>query len=300
MTALNTPNQISQDTETKDCLDVSGCIKDIPVEEISIQDNIRKEYEDIDALKISIQQYGLLQPITVYQDGKRYIVKTGHRRFLAYQSLYNQAPDTFHTIRCIISDEHNVSVVQLIENLQRVDLSQRDLLNALTALKEQRFSLKQIGEIMGKSEASVKVIFTGINEIKQDPELQAFIETPGGTIRDVVDTKGIPNKTERLALLEQRKAGIISRAEMREKSKALKAKPSEKSALQEQQPELMEPQKNLDKQYRVFLKVNKEERNILISFQEDPPFDIIRKDLKNFINRENLVCIDPESLTPLD
>jgi ParB family chromosome partitioning protein len=293
MTALTMPNQISQDTETRDCLDGSVYIQDIPVEEISVQDNIRKEYEDIDALKVSIQQYGLLQPITVYKEEERYIVKIGHRRFLAYQRLYRQAPDTFHTIRCIISDARNVSMVQLIENIQRVDLSQRDIFNALTALKEQGFSLKQIGEIMGKSESSVKILFTGINEIKQDPELQAFIETPGGSIRDVVDTKGIPNKTERFELLEQRKAGILSRAEMRKKTKALKAKQSDQSALSESK-------KDLDKQYSVFLKVNKEERTILITFQEDIPFDIIRKDLKNCINRENLVCIDSESLTLLD
>jgi hypothetical protein len=103
----------------------------------------------------------------------------------------------------------------------------------------------------------------------------------------VVDTKGIPNKGERLELLEQRKAGILSRAEMREKAKALKA----------HKPESMEPEKPPDKKYMVFLKVNEAERNILITFQEDPPFDIIRKDLKNFINRKNLVCIDPEILT---
>jgi ParB family chromosome partitioning protein len=291
MTALTMPNQISQDTETRDCHAVY--IQDIPVGEISIQDNIRKEYEDIDALKVSIQQYGLLQPITVYQEGERYIVKIGHRRFLAYQRLYHQAPDTFHTIRCIISDARNGSMVQLIENVQRVDLSERDIFHALTALKEQGFSLKQIGEIMGKSETSVKILFTGINEIKQDPELQAFIGTPGGTIRDVVDTKGIPNKTERLALLEQRKAGTLSRAEMRKRTKSLKANGSDQSALPESK-------KDLDKPYRIFLKVNKEERTILITFEEDPPFAIIRKGLKNCINRENLVCIDPESLMLLD
>jgi ParB family chromosome partitioning protein len=178
MLTLN--DQVPHDTETADTNTVSLCLKDIPIGEIAIKENIRKEYEGIDALKVSIRQYGLLQPITVYKDGEGYRVKTGHRRYLACRELYREIPNQFHSIRCIISDEENTSVIQLIENVQRVDLSQHDLFNALTVLKEKGFSLKAIAEIMGKSEASVKVIFTGINEIKQDRDLQSFIEPPGG------------------------------------------------------------------------------------------------------------------------
>ncbi|MDR2534781.1 MAG: ParB N-terminal domain-containing protein [Treponema sp.] len=258
--------------------EISVCIKDIPIEKISIKKNIRKEYEDIDALKVSIQQYGLLQPIMVYRNSEdSYTIKTGHRRFLAYQSLYHDAPDTFNSIRCIVSDDQNISIVQLIENLQRSDISQQDLFHALVSLKEQGCSLKQIGEIMGQSENSVKVIFTGINEIKQDPHLQAYIESPGGTIRDVVDTKGIPNRIERLDLLEQRKAGVLTRAEMRQKTRSLKAENQEESNM-----------------YKVFLKVNKAERSMLLTFQEDIPFDIMVNDLKNFLNCKNLICINPD------
>jgi ParB family chromosome partitioning protein len=278
MPKLSIREQVSSHTGTKDSDAVSLSIKDIPIEAIVIKDNIRAQYNGIDELKASIRQHGLLQPITVYKDGDGYSVKTGHRRYIACRQLYQEAPQRFHSIRCIISGAENIAIIQLVENVQRVDLSQFDLFNTLTNLKKQGLTLKQIADLIGKSEASLKVIFTGINEIKRDPDLKAFIQTPGGKIRDVVDTKGIPNREKRLELLEQRKEKAISQKELREKARALKDPPAPAGNAQA---------------HRVFLTINKAERNILITFEEDASLDIISKDIKRLIERANLVCVAP-------
>jgi ParB family chromosome partitioning protein len=211
---------------TRDSRAVALTVKDIPIGDIAIKGNVRKNYTDIDGLAASIRQHGLLQPVTVYADGDGYIVKTGHRRYLACKMLYEEAPDRFHSIRCVISDANNTAIIQLVENVQRVDLSQVDLFNALTGLKAKGMTLRQIADVMGKTEGYIKSLFVGINEISKDENLTDLLGDAGITVRDIAETTGIKDKQERLNLLEQRKNGTINRAEMRKKAKGLKsAKP---------------------------------------------------------------------------
>ncbi|GMO45679.1 MAG: hypothetical protein Ta2G_00640 [Termitinemataceae bacterium] len=209
-------------TGTQDSKAISLTVKDIPVGDIQVRENVRKTYSSIDELAGSIRQLGLLQPITVYTDGDAFIVKTGHRRFKAYQRLYGEEPERFHSIRCVVSDADNLAIVQLVENVQREDLSQLDLYNALLTLRDQGLTLKQIAEAMGKGEWYIKSLFVGINEIQRDKDLKNAIGVAGNTIRDVVETSGITNKAKRLELLDQRGKGEINRAEMRQKMRELK------------------------------------------------------------------------------
>jgi ParB family chromosome partitioning protein len=292
MPKLNILN-VSERTGTADSRAVSFSIKDIPIGEISVKENVRKEYDGIDELKASIRRYGLLQPITVYKDGDTYGVKTGHRRFLAFKELYDEAPDKFHSIRCVISDAANIPVIQLVENVQRLDLSDIDLFNALNTLKEQGLSLKQIADVLGKTENYVKKIFTGINEIKQEPELKAYIGSAGGTIQDILETSGIPNKEDRLSLLEQRKAGAVTRAQTRKKARALKVvslkNPADGSAGGTIQSAI-QPDPETSRPVR--LSANKEQRNITLSFDDDEQYTLVYAALRTVLDKHHLVCIE--------
>ncbi|GHV84248.1 hypothetical protein AGMMS50212_15880 [Spirochaetia bacterium] len=207
---------------TQDSRSAGVMVKDIPIGDIVARDNVRKNYSGIEELAGSIRQHGLLQPIMVYKDGDQYVVKTGRRRFMAYQSLYKAETDRFHSIRCIVSDSENVAVIQLVENIQRENLSQIDLCNALSSLRDSGMKLEQIAAVMGKTEGYIKSIFVGINEIEKEPEFQNLIGDAGITIRDIAETKCVKNKDERLKLLEQRKKGVINRAQMRMAAQALK------------------------------------------------------------------------------
>jgi ParB family chromosome partitioning protein len=223
MAKLGILKNVRERTGTRDSRSVTLTVKDIPIGDICIKGNIRKDYTGIDELAASILQHGLLQPITVYEEEDGYIVKTGHRRYMACKMLYGKEPERFHRIRCVVSDAENVAVIQLVENVQRVDLPQTDLFTALSALREQGMTVKQIAEVMGKTEGYIKKIFVGVNEIQRNEDLREAIGYAGVTIEDVVETKGIPNEQDRLKLLEERKNGTLNRADMRKKVQELKS-----------------------------------------------------------------------------
>ncbi|WP_010256886.1 ParB/RepB/Spo0J family partition protein [Treponema primitia] len=226
---------------TQDSHSVNVMVKDIPIGDIVIRENVRKDYTGIEELAESIRRHSLLQPITVYADGDLYIVKTGHRRFKAYLWLYQAEPERFHSIRCIISNAENRAVIQLVENVQRVDLSQKELYNAMVSLRDQAFTHKQIADLIGKSEKFVNNLFVGINEIKNDKALLDYLDTPGaGSIQDIIETKGIPDKSERAKLLKKRGKGEITQKELRKKAKALKEScPAKKETLVDAIPEIL-------------------------------------------------------------
>jgi ParB family chromosome partitioning protein len=221
MAKMTMLKNVSGRTGTQDSRSVSLTIKDIPLGDIEIRENVRKTYTGIEELATSIKRHGLVQPVTVYPTGDSFVIKTGHRRFKAFQLLYQTEPERF--IRCILSTDENLEVIQLVENVQREELSQIDLFNALSALRDSGMSLKQIAEVMGKSEKFVKNLFVGINEIRSDERLKEYLDSPaGGTISDVAETKCVKSKDDRLKLLEQRKKGVMSRAQLCMKVKALK------------------------------------------------------------------------------
>lgn len=231
MAKLEMLRKVNERAGTKDSRSISFTVRDIPIGDISVKSNVRTEYTGIEELAESIRQYGLLQPITVYAESGQFIVKAGHRRYMAFKALYKREPERFHSIRCIVSDSENASVIQLIENVQRVDLPQIDLFNALSSLRGQGMTLKQIAEAMGKTEGYIKSLFVGVNEINKDKDLKALIGDAGITIRDIAETSSIPNKQDRLTLLEERKNGKASRSDMRKKVKELKSPKKEKERL---------------------------------------------------------------------
>jgi ParB family chromosome partitioning protein len=230
MAQLGILKNVRERAGTNDSRSISLAVKDIPIGDIAVKENVRGEYRGLDELAVSIRQHGLLQPIMVYADGEGYAVKTGHRRYMACAALYREEPERFHSIRCIVSDAQNAAVVQLVENVQRENLSQTDLFNALSALREQGMTLKQIADVMGKTEGYTKKIFVGVNEIQRNEDLREAIGYAGVTIEDIVETKGIPDEQQRLSLLEQRKSGAINRAELREKVREFKTPPPETEA----------------------------------------------------------------------
>jgi ParB family chromosome partitioning protein len=181
---------IQSRTGTQDSQSASLTIKDIPIGDIEIRENIRKEYTGIEGLADSIRQHGLLQAITIYPNGDIFIVKTGHRRFMAYKRIYETEPDRFHSIRCIISTADNLAIVQMVENLQREDLSPSDLCNALTALRKQGISNQEIAEAMGKSAGYVNNLFCAVKEVHENQNIAEKTHV-GVSLQDITETKGI-------------------------------------------------------------------------------------------------------------
>ena len=219
MAKLELLKQVQERTGTQDAGAVN--IRDIPIGEIQVKANVREtDNVDIDDLKASIKQAGLLQPITVYKDGDGYICIIGHRRLRAYRELYRDDKDRFHSIRAIITDDKNITIRQIIENVQRADLKPIELYHALKELKGQGLNYKQIAGVIGKAEGYIKNLFSGIKELEADPEnMEILKKSHGMTLSDFGEVKPVKDKTERKKLLKAKAEGKISKTGLRDKVK---------------------------------------------------------------------------------
>ncbi|MDR2908343.1 MAG: ParB/RepB/Spo0J family partition protein [Oscillospiraceae bacterium] len=128
----------------------------IPVNQISANRHQPRKYFDEDAiheLSVSIQQNGLLQPITIRKDPSGgYELIAGERRLLAFRRLgLEKIPAIVHEY----TDEES-AVLSLIENLQRRDLNFFEEAAAVAKLmQEMGLTQQQISQKLGKAQSTV-------------------------------------------------------------------------------------------------------------------------------------------------
>ena len=102
----------------------------------------------------SIEQHGLLSPITVLNDpeGEGYIIAAGERRYRAHQLLDRE---TIWAIRI----DGDPTEIAIIENLQREDLNPIEEAEALALLKDQRgYTHADLAKVVGKARNTVTEI----------------------------------------------------------------------------------------------------------------------------------------------
>lgn len=197
---------------------------DIPIFDIVIDRNVRERNDgDIEALKDSIKQVGLLQPISVYQKDDNYICLMGHRRLTAFLALYKENKEKYHSIPGIITNDSNIIVKQLIENIQREDLTGFELYNGLKELRGKGLSNKEIAAFLGKSVQYVKDSFSAISDVDSDSDYKEVLKSSAGaTLGHFRETKGIKDKAEKLEVLSGMATGKLTRKDVRERNKAPK------------------------------------------------------------------------------
>jgi ParB family transcriptional regulator, chromosome partitioning protein len=127
---------------------------DVPLEQISPdRDQPRKDLGDLEGLKASIAEHGVLQPIIVSPAGvDRYTIISGERRYTAARQLGLPAvPAVVRTV-----EEHRRLELQLVENLHRKDLDPFEEAQSYLRLRSE-FGLTQeeVGRRIGKSVASI-------------------------------------------------------------------------------------------------------------------------------------------------
>lgn len=81
-------------------------IKYIPIEELIENDkNEGFSIEDIEELKTSIEEIGLEQNLVVTpDDGSKYRILTGHRRYIALKELVAEGKTKFKNVPCVVKD----------------------------------------------------------------------------------------------------------------------------------------------------------------------------------------------------
>jgi len=129
-------------------------VQEIPLDLIDIENNVRTEYDDksIKELAESIRDDGQLNPVQISENGTRYIIRMGHRRLFAVKLL------GYKTIKAVIldvTDEKEIHKLQLIENIQREDLTPHDLEISVQKLVDDGFSHDEIAKLLKKSKSWV-------------------------------------------------------------------------------------------------------------------------------------------------
>jgi ParB family transcriptional regulator, chromosome partitioning protein len=132
-------------------------------------DQPRKHFDEseLDALKNSIQDKGLLYPVLFRVDGNgNNILVSGERRLRAFRSLGNES------IPAIRVDSDRYDEVALIDNIQRVDLHPVDEAEAIHNLQTKYgHTQEQLGNLVGKAQNTVADILGLMklsDEIRED------------------------------------------------------------------------------------------------------------------------------------
>ncbi len=116
-------------------------------------DQPRKHVGDIEGLKASIREHGIIQPIVVSPHGEElFRIIAGERRFTAAKEIgLETVPAIIRTI-----EEHRRLEIQIIENIHRQELSPFEEAQAYRRLLEEfKLSQRDLGTRVGKSAASI-------------------------------------------------------------------------------------------------------------------------------------------------
>ena len=129
--------------------------RDIPLHLIDsnrFQPRVHFEENALRELALSIQENGLIQPISVRRNDQRYEIIAGERRYRAMSLI--QSP----TIPCFVLDVNDSQMAEmaLVENIQREDLSAIEEAKAFKVMLESHaLTQEKIAAKMGKSQSSI-------------------------------------------------------------------------------------------------------------------------------------------------
>lgn len=113
---------------------------------------------EIYALAESMEEYGLLQPVSVTgpYDGRYYILNDGERRLRAAKQLgWSTIPAHIRAPEEDRDNGHSRLILALIGNLQRTEMGVVDEARAFRKLREDGMSTDEIAHIIGKSSSTV-------------------------------------------------------------------------------------------------------------------------------------------------
>ena len=115
-------------------------------------DNPRKDLGDLEELKASIREHGIMQNLTVVPEGNMYKILIGHRRYAASEGVLDELP-------CVVV--YNLTYAQqvgvmLAENMQRADLTYIEQAHGFQLMLDLGDTVETIAEKTGFSKATVK------------------------------------------------------------------------------------------------------------------------------------------------
>lgn len=175
-------------------------VRDIPIDEIDPNaDQPRREFDKaaLEQLAQSISEAGVLSPILVVEEGMRYRIVAGERRYRASR-LAGLA-----TVPCIVRSMTTAQQMEaaLIENLQREDLNPIEEAAAIKSLMQEcGYTQEQAAKKLGKSRPAVANALRLLNLPAEVTALVAGGELTAGHARVLA---GLEQKNRQLELAHQ-------------------------------------------------------------------------------------------------
>lgn len=114
-------------------------------------DNERKIFNNMDDMIESVRRHGIIEPITVTQDGERYRILTGHRRFRAAKAV---GLTELEVLVRESDDQITRRFKSLISNIQRENIAAVELAETLRSLLDTGAvtTQRELAAQIGKSE----------------------------------------------------------------------------------------------------------------------------------------------------
>ena len=176
----------------------SGRILYLPTEQLRPNPSQPRKIFDSDGLQelaASIQNYGILQPLTVRRRNGEYELVAGERRLRAAKLAgLTEVPCILLTV-----DEQLSSMVALVENLQRRDLDYIEEAEGLARLMRQYgLNQEQAAAKVGKSQSAVA---NKLRLLRHSPAVLAALRENGLSERHARALLRLPTEQERMTAL---------------------------------------------------------------------------------------------------
>jgi len=159
-------------------------LMEIPIKDIIIPENVRLEEreKDIISLMDSIKQNGLLQPIGTFKDHSKYVFMYGYRRIEAYRKLGYKKILSNIFIGKDYENEKDRAFINIIENVQRKDISPFELGRICIWLKKEGLTSPEISIRLGCPKSKIMESMNLYNSsIPEDLQENIVYVGAGGT-----------------------------------------------------------------------------------------------------------------------
>lgn len=153
----------------------------IDVYDIELGERLRAKINEaaMEELLISIEDIGLINPITVTEKDGKYVLVAGLHRLTAFNNLFQTLGAAYQKIPAIIVDEDKAEDIEICENLFRSDLCvlekakhlHKYLSSSIKKKKGVTYALTSLSEQLGKSQRTLFDYRTIGEFLKVDKEI---------------------------------------------------------------------------------------------------------------------------------
>ena len=167
----------------------------------------QRETATLQELAASIQQVGILQPLTVRKSSNQYLVVSGNRRLMAARMA------GLGEVPCILleMDAQNAELIGLTENLQREDLHYFDEAELLQRyLQHSGLTQGQAARKLGRSQSAIA---NKLRLLQHSPRVRQALTEAGLSERHARELLRVEGESTRLRLLGEIVARRLSVAQ---------------------------------------------------------------------------------------